>query len=199
MVDHERKIAPACVGVDPPRQHPHKVARNSIERSFNKRRKRCNSNEAHSRFKTVAGELRAKLVSVGGCAGCGAHGPQGQAAAAVGGGARATHSNASTAGVEGAGGTRGQAAAAVGRRAWLRRPWAAAGPGRASRRRAERSSRRGRLAGGPPPTGAPSSPAPQQDQTTPGTPAGPQTQTQKRQSGPKPFGSGPPSMLSGDQ
>ena len=32
--------------------------------------------------------------------------------------------------------------------------WAAAGPGRASRRRAERSSRRGRLAGGTPPTGA---------------------------------------------
>ena len=31
--------------------------------------------------------------------------------------------------------------------------WAAAGPGRSSRRRAERSSRRGRLAGGPPPTG----------------------------------------------
>ena len=45
------------------------------------------------------------------------------------------------------------------RRAWLRRPWAAAGPGRASRRRAERSSLRGRLAGGPPPTGAQSSPA----------------------------------------
>ena len=40
-----------------------------------------------------------------------------------------------------------------------RHPWAAAGPGRASRRRAERSSRRGRLAGGPPPTGAQSSPA----------------------------------------
>ena len=39
------------------------------------------------------------------------------------------------------------------RRAWLRCPWAVAGPGRASRRRAERSSRRGRLAGGPPPTG----------------------------------------------
>ena len=33
-----------------------------------------------------------------------------------------------------------------------RHPWAA-GPGRASKRRAERSSRRGRLAGGPPPTG----------------------------------------------
>ena len=31
--------------------------------------------------------------------------------------------------------------------------WAEAGTGRASRRRAERSSRRGRLAGGPPPTG----------------------------------------------
>ena len=44
------------------------------------------------------------------------------------------------------------------RRTRLRRPWAVAGPGRASRRRAERSSRRGRLAGGPPPTGAQSSP-----------------------------------------
>ena len=44
------------------------------------------------------------------------------------------------------------------RRAWLRRPWAVAGPGRASSRRAERSSRRGRRAGGPPPTGASSSP-----------------------------------------
>ena len=94
-------------------------------------------------------------------------------------------------GPEGTGGLRGGAG--------LRRPWAAAGPGRASRRRAERSSRRGRLAGGPPPTGAPSSPAPQQDQTAPGTPAEPQTQTQTRQSGPEPLGSGPPSMLSGDQ
>ena len=37
--------------------------------------------------------------------------------------------------------------------------WAVAGPGRASRRRAERSSRRGRLAGGPPPIGTQSSPA----------------------------------------
>ena len=48
------------------------------------------------------------------------------------------------------------------RRARLPCPWAVAGPGRASRRRAERSSRRGRLAGGPPPTGTLSSPAPQQ-------------------------------------
>ena len=47
------------------------------------------------------------------------------------------------------------------RKARLRSPWAAAGPGRASRRRAERSSQRGRLAGGPPPTGTPSSPAQQ--------------------------------------
>ena len=45
------------------------------------------------------------------------------------------------------------------RRARLRCRWAAAGPGRASRRRTERSSRRGRRAGGPPPTGTPSSPA----------------------------------------
>ena len=63
--------------------------------------------------------------------------------------------------------------------------------------------RRGRLAGGPPPTGAPSSPAPQQNQAAPGTPAEPQTQTQTqtqtRQSGPEPLGSGPPSMLSGDE
>ena len=44
-------------------------------------------------------------------------------------------------------------------RARLRRPWAAAGPGRTTSRRAERSSRRGRLAGGPPSTGAQSSPA----------------------------------------
>ena len=52
-------------------------------------------------------------------------------------------------------------------RAWLRCPWAVAGPGRASRRRAERSSRRGRRAGGPPPTGTPSSPARQGIQSSP--------------------------------
>ena len=69
-------------------------------------------------------------------------------------------------GVEGVGGAGGR------ERAWLRCPWAVAGPGRASRRRAGRSSRRGRLAGGPPPTGTPSSPA----QQAPGTPVGPQQQ-----------------------
>ena len=49
------------------------------------------------------------------------------------------------------------------RRAWLRCPWAAAGPGRTTSRHAERRSQRGRLAGGPPPTGTgtPSSPAQQ--------------------------------------
>ena len=66
---------------------------------------------------------------------------------------RATHQRPGAAGVTGAGGTGER------KRARLRRPWAVAGPGRASSRRAERSSRRGRRAGGPPPTGAPSSPA----------------------------------------
>ena len=57
------------------------------------------------------------------------------------------------------------------RRDWwarLRRPWAAAGPGRASR--STTPSRRlacGDLAGGPPPTGAPSSPAPPAHTKTP--------------------------------
>ena len=55
--------------------------------------------------------------------------------------------------------------------AWLRCQWAVAGPGRASRRRAEQSSRRGRRAGGPLPTGTPGSPAPQLGVTVPGTPA----------------------------
>ena len=44
---------------------------------------------------------------------------------------RATHQRPGAAGVEGAGGSGGR------KRAWLRRPRAAAGPGRASRRRAE--------------------------------------------------------------
>ena len=44
-------------GANPPR----KVARNSIGRSFNKVRKRCNSNDLNSMFERVAGELRAKL------------------------------------------------------------------------------------------------------------------------------------------
>ena len=67
------------------------------------------------------------------------------------------------------------------RRARLRCPWAAAGPGRASRRRAERSSQRGRLAGGPPPTGAPSSPATRPGPTAPRTSAVPQATKQQGQ------------------
>ena len=55
--------------------------------------------------------------------------------------------------------------------AWLRCRWAVAGPGRASRRRAEQSSRRGRRAGGPPPADTPGSPAPQLGVTVPGMPA----------------------------
>ena len=38
-----------------------KVACNSIGRSFNKVRKRCNSNDFNSRFEIVSGELHAKL------------------------------------------------------------------------------------------------------------------------------------------
>ena len=45
---------------------PRNLARNSIEQSFNKVRKRCNSNDLNSMFERVAGELRAKLLSGGG-------------------------------------------------------------------------------------------------------------------------------------
>ena len=41
---------------------PRKVACNSIGRSFNIVRKRCNSNDLNSRFEVVSGELHAKLV-----------------------------------------------------------------------------------------------------------------------------------------
>ena len=130
-----------------------KAARNSFEGSFNKHRKRCNSNDAHSRFEIVAGELRAKFVSVN----CGARGRRRLA------GLRAdAPSHTSAIRRRRCGGRRRD------RRAWLRRPWAVAGPGqathrhpdrleaaarpagpgRASSRRAERSSRRGRRAGG---------------------------------------------------
>ena len=67
--------------------------------------------------------------------------------------------------------------------AWLRCRWAVAGPGRASRRRAERSSRRGRLAGGPPPTGTQSSPASQQGTTVPRTGAVPGVPAERRSNG----------------
>ena len=55
--------AEACCGTRGWRkgQAPRKVARNSIEQSFNKVRKRCNSNDLNSMFEIVAGELRAKF------------------------------------------------------------------------------------------------------------------------------------------
>ena len=186
---------PSC-GAHRQQRHHHlpNFARNLSWSFFEIPQKRCNSNDANSMFKQVAGELRAKLMG--------------------GGGAWSDHETTrqakpqqpSPTGVEGAGGIcrgsgrrrRGLAGAQDnapsqtsatqphwrgGRRrvrmAWLRCPWAVAGPGRASRRRAERSSRRGRLAGGPPPTGTQSSPAPQPDPTAPGTPVGPQA-TQPR-------------------
>ena len=60
--------AEACCGTRGWRQGqiPRKVARNSIGRSFNKVRKRCNSNDLNSMFELVAGELRAKLLGGGG-------------------------------------------------------------------------------------------------------------------------------------
>ena len=119
--------------------------------------------------------------------------------------------------------------------AWLRCPWAVAGPGRASRRRAEpdnsdqaplvwrapegpegqaavpvggggawpgfettrraEGSRRGRLAGGPPPMGTPSSPARQGTQA-PGTPVGLQATRQHTARGPKRRSASGPSRVS---
>ena len=123
---------------------------------------------------------------------------EGQAAVPVGGGGawpdnettRFTLSTPGAAGVEGAGGTGGPGCGARGRRrdrrTRLRCPWAAAGPGRASRRRAERSSRRGRLAGGPPPTCTQSSPAPQQGATVPRTGAVPGVPAERRSNGNQP-------------
>ena len=45
---------------------PRKVARNSIEQSFNNAQKRCNSNDLNSILEIIAGELRAKLLGGGG-------------------------------------------------------------------------------------------------------------------------------------
>ena len=113
---------------------------------FETTRKRCNPNDTHSMFEQAGGELRAKLLWWRrGLAGL----------------RDDTWSHTSATRPHWCGGRRRV------RRARLRRTWAAAGPGRASRRRAERSSRRGRLAGTPPPTGASSSPAPSTHTKTP--------------------------------
>ena len=53
-------------GRDMPPPPPRNLARNSIGRSFNRVRKRCNSTDLNSMFEIVAGELRAKLLGGGG-------------------------------------------------------------------------------------------------------------------------------------
>ena len=101
---------------------------NSIRPSFNKPRKRCNSNDANSIFEQAVGELHAKLMIdshnwatyINPGPGCGARGRRQ--------GLVGNTQTISTARLEAAA-----------------RP---AGPGRASSRRAERSSQRGRRAGG---------------------------------------------------
>ena len=104
-------------------------ARNLSWSFFETPQKRCNSNVANSMFEQVAGELRAKLMGGGGAW------PGSEVTR------RTTHQY-----------TRRRRCGGH-RRDLPQCRWAVAGPGRASRRRAERSSRRGRLAGGPPPTG----------------------------------------------
>ena len=119
---------------------------------------RCNSNDGKSACEAVVGELRAKLLRLVAISPQVADSPPARGGNCV---IRTTTRRRHTASQflmlqnphrHRCGGCR------RGRRAWLRCPWAVAGPGRASSRRAERSSRRGRRAGGPPPTGTPSSP-----------------------------------------
>ena len=123
-----------------------KSARNFPRSLLKTAQKRCNSNDANSKTEIVTGELRAKLLS-----------------------SRqdgATHSRTShTAGVE----------APEGRRAGLRCPWAAAGPGRTTSRRAEPKARSadGSRAGRRPRAHQAARPN-EPDNTAPGTPAAPQ-------------------------
>ena len=127
-----------------------KVACNSIGRSFNKVRKRCNSNDLNSKLEAVAGELRAKLGV-------------GSAMMWI------LINTPGPTGVEGAGGTGGPGRGAGG---WRQ---GQGGP----RDRPLRAVRLacGDLAGGPPPTGTHSGPALQGRAPAPGTPAGPQAST----------------------
>ena len=78
------------------------LAHNSIGRSFNKVRKRCNSNDLNSMFERVTGELRAKLLS-GGRAWPGFETTR-----------RAAEQRPGPTGVEGAGGTGGPGSGAGG-------------------------------------------------------------------------------------
>ena len=139
--------AEACCGTRGWRkgQAPRKVARNSIEQSFNKVRKRCNSNDLNSMFEIVAGELRAKFGMASAMPqaraehdtravgpGCGARGRRrGMAAGPVGGGGdwpgfEATRRATSATRRHWCGGHRRDPWA------WLRGPWATAEPGQAS-------------------------------------------------------------------
>ena len=96
------------------------VACNSIGRRFNKARNRYNSNAANSKFEMVARELRAKLIVSPAVEDTRTTAEIDQTST--------RHRTPRATSVEGADG--------------------AAGPGRASSRRAERSSQRGRRAGG---------------------------------------------------
>ena len=154
-----------CVRAYPPeKSHAIRLDEVSI-----KSEKRCNSNDQNSKLEAVAGELHAKLVVDSGMRGVGLDVRPGRGAGGWRGLADTTqHRRRRRCGGRRrdwwawlrcrwvAVGSRARSERLVG--AWLRCPWAVAGPGRASRRCAERSSRRGRLAGGPPPTGTQSSP-----------------------------------------
>ena len=118
-------------------------------------------------FEQAAGELRAKLMGGGGAWPGFKATRRAKLAARTASGRAAAHGAARPHRCEGR------------RRDLPRCRWAVAGPGRASRRRAERSSQRGRRAGGPPPTGASSSPAHETGHAAPGTPMGPQATTRE--------------------
>ena len=147
-------------------RHPY-FARNLSRSFFETPQKRCNSNDANSMFEQAAGELRAKLMGGGGAWPGFKATRRAKLAARTASGRAAAHGAARPHRCEGR------------RRDLPRCRWAVAGPGRASRRRAERSSQRGRRAGGPPPTGASSSPAHETGHAAPGTPMGPQATTRE--------------------
>ena len=131
---------------------------------FETTRKRCNPNEANSRFEQVARELRAKLLNIPGTttmksaagaggSGCGAHGRRQGLAGLRGDAPNRTSADQALPVWRTPEGPEGMAAVPMG--------GGGAWPGFETTRRAE-GSQRGRLAGGPPPTGTLSSPAPQQ-------------------------------------
>ena len=152
-------------------------AHNCPRSLFETTRKRCNPNEANSRFGQVARELRAKLLNIPGTttmksaagaggSGCGAHGRrQGLA------GLRADAQHHQYTRCHRCGGHR---------KVWLRCPWAAAGPGRASRRRAEPKARSadGERAGSRPRAHR-AAPAHRTARAAPGTPAVPRATQQQ--------------------